>query len=65
MTSPEDSNLGQRWLTANHKIPIQRRGAVGVLRVHAEEDVNHTALNRARLTALAWRLAKPADRFDR
>jgi len=40
MTSPEDSNLGQRWWTANPNIPIQRCGAVGFLRVHAEEDVN-------------------------
>ena len=40
MTSPEDSNLGQRWETANPNIPTQRCGAVGFLRVHAEEDVN-------------------------
>jgi hypothetical protein len=40
MTSPEDSNLGQRWETANPQIPTQRCGAVGFLRVHAEEDVN-------------------------
>jgi len=42
MTSPEDSNLGQRWWTANPNIPTQRRGAVGFLRVHAEEDVKQT-----------------------
>jgi hypothetical protein len=41
MTSPEDSNLGQRWWTANPNIPTQRCGAVGFLRVNAEEDVNH------------------------
>jgi hypothetical protein len=41
MPSPEDPNLGQRWWTANHNIPIQRCGAVEFLRVHAEEDVKN------------------------
>jgi hypothetical protein len=40
MPSPEDSDLGQRWETANSNIPIQRCDTVGFLRVHAEEDVN-------------------------
>ena len=39
MTSPEDSNPGQRWWTANPNIPIQRFGTVGFTRVHAGEDV--------------------------
>ena len=45
MTSPEDSNLGQRWWTANHNIPIQRCGAVGFLRLQAEEDVNEYSVD--------------------
>nr|WP_318570984.1 TRAM domain-containing protein [Salinigranum marinum] len=43
MTSPEDSNLGQRWWTANLNIPTQRRGAVGFPRLQAREDVNPDA----------------------
>ena len=35
MTSPEDSNLGQRWSTPNPNIPTS-----GFLRLQAEEDVN-------------------------
>jgi hypothetical protein len=31
------------WESANLKFPTQRCGAVGFLRVHAEEDVNKHA----------------------
>ena len=41
MTSLEDSNLGQRWETANPNIPIQRCGTVGFPRLQAREDVNN------------------------
>ena len=34
MTSPEDSNLGQRWWNVNPDIPTS-----GFLRLQAEEDV--------------------------
>ena len=36
MTSPEDSNLGQRWWTANRNIPTP-----GFLRLQAEVDVKY------------------------
>ena len=35
-----DSNGVLAWWSVNLKFPTQRCGAVGFLRVHAEEDVN-------------------------
>ena len=40
MSCPADSNRRHSWKAANPQIPTQRCGAVGFLRVHAEEDVN-------------------------
>jgi hypothetical protein len=49
MTSPADSNRNERWWTANSKIPTQRRGAVGFLRLKAEEDVNNSGESAKRV----------------
>jgi hypothetical protein len=35
-TSPENSNLGQRWETANHNLPPS-----GILRLQAEGDIKN------------------------
>ena len=47
MTSPGDSNLGQRWWPVNLNIPTS-----GFLRLQAEEDVNKVTHRCGRLDCL-------------